>query len=96
MIHKTHTYTKMNLSSEMGPVTQNTIKKNCCQSIKTVGSVHVYAVHCAQMLHTVLHSSDPIMLGHSAKWSKEAMGHFDIVLLLTINILHSISQILQK
>jgi len=40
--------------SEMGPVRQNPIQR-------TVRSVHMRAVHCAQLLHTTLRRSDPII-----------------------------------
>jgi len=40
--------------SEMGPVRQNTIQR-------TVMSVHVCALHCAQLLHTILHRTDLII-----------------------------------
>jgi len=43
--HKIHTYTKKESKhSEMGPVRQNPIQR-------TVRSVHVCALHCAQVLH---------------------------------------------
>jgi len=40
--------------SEMGPVRQNQIQR-------TVRSVHVCALHCAQLLHTILHTTDLII-----------------------------------
>jgi len=40
--------------SEMGPVRQNSIQR-------TVRSVHVCAVHCVQLLHTILHRTDLII-----------------------------------
>jgi len=46
--HKIHTYKNKSKHSEMGPVRQNPIHK-------TVRSVHVCALHCAQLLHTILH-----------------------------------------
>jgi len=44
----------MNLSSEMGPVRQNPIQR-------TVRSIHVCALHCAQLLHTILHKRNLII-----------------------------------
>ena len=38
----------------MGPVRQNPIQR-------TVSSVHVCAVHCVQLLHTMLHRTDLII-----------------------------------
>jgi len=49
VIQKIHTYihTKMNLEhSEMGPVRRNLIQR-------PVRSVHMCALHCAQLLHTI-------------------------------------------
>jgi len=46
--------TKLNLSTEMGPVRQNPIQR-------TVRSVHVCALHCAQSLHTILQRTDLII-----------------------------------
>jgi len=44
-----NTYTKMNLKhSEMGPAKQNPIQRTVC------------AVHCVQLLHTMLHRTDLI------------------------------------
>ena len=40
--------------SEMDPVKQNPIQR-------TVRSVHVCALHCAQLLHTILHRTDLII-----------------------------------
>jgi len=40
--------------SEMGPVRQNPIHR-------TVRSVHMCALHCAQLLHTILHRTDLII-----------------------------------
>ena len=40
--------------SEMGPVRQNPIQQ-------TVRSVHMCALHCAQLLHTILHKTDLII-----------------------------------
>ena len=42
------------MHSEMGPVRQNPIQR-------TVRSVHVCALHCAQLLHTVLHRTHLII-----------------------------------
>jgi len=38
----------------MGPVRQNPIQR-------TVRSVHMCALHCAQLLHTILHRTDVII-----------------------------------
>jgi len=38
----------------MGPVRQNPIQR-------TVRSIHVYALHCAQLLHTILRRTDLII-----------------------------------
>jgi len=38
----------------MGPVRQNPIQR-------TVSSVYVYAVHCVQLLHTILHRTDLVI-----------------------------------
>jgi len=40
--------------SEMGPVRQNPIQRK-------VRAVHVCALHCAQLLHTILHRTDMII-----------------------------------
>ena len=40
----------------MGPVRQNPIKR----SVRS-DSVHVCALHCAQLLHTILHRTDLII-----------------------------------
>jgi len=54
--HTENTYIHKNESkhSEMGPVRQNPIQR-------TVRSVHVCALHCAQLLHTILHRTDLII-----------------------------------
>jgi len=56
IIQKIHTYMHKNepKHSEMGPVRQNPIQR-------TVRSVHI-CVHCAQLLHTILHRTDLIIL----------------------------------
>jgi len=41
-------------NSEMGPVRQSPIQR-------TVRSVHVCALHCAQLLRTILHRTDLII-----------------------------------
>jgi len=53
---QTFTYIHKNESkhSEMGPVRENPIQR-------TVRSVHVCALHCAQLLHTLLHRTDLII-----------------------------------
>jgi len=55
-IQKIHTYIHKNESkhSEMEPVKQNPIQR-------PVRSVHVCALHCAQLLHTILHGTDLII-----------------------------------
>jgi len=53
--NNTHnTYKNESKHSEMGPVRQNPIQR-------TVRSVHVRALHCAQLLHTILHRTDLII-----------------------------------
>jgi len=42
------------MHSEMVPVRQNPIQR-------TVRSVHICALHCAQLLHTILHTTDLII-----------------------------------
>jgi len=42
------------MHSEMGPVRQNQIQR-------TVRSVHMCALHCAQLLHIILHRTDLII-----------------------------------
>jgi len=58
VIQKIHTHIHENESkhsdSEMGPVRQNSIQR-------PVRSVHVCALHCAQLLHTILHRTDLIV-----------------------------------
>ena len=56
VIQKIHTYIHKNESKhrEMGPVRQNPIQR-------PVRSVHVRALHCAQLLHTILHRTDLII-----------------------------------
>jgi len=53
---KVHTYIHKNESkhSEMGPVRHNLIQRS-------VRSVHVCALHCAQLLHTILHRTGLII-----------------------------------
>ena len=48
---------KWSKHSEMGPVRQNNFQR-------TVRSVHTYvcALHCAQLLHTILHRTDLIII----------------------------------
>ena len=54
--HTENTYIHKNESkhSEMGPVRQNPIQR-------TVRSVHVCALHCTQLLHTILYRTDLII-----------------------------------
>jgi len=58
VILKIHTFTYIHKNeskhSEMGPVRQNPIQR-------PVRSVHVCALHCAQLLHTILHRTDVII-----------------------------------
>ena len=60
VIQKIHTFTYIHKNeskhSEMGPVRQNPIQR-------PVRSVHmiVCALHCAQLLHTILHRTDLII-----------------------------------
>jgi len=54
VIHKKHTHKNESQHSEMGPVRQNPIQR-------TVRSVHVCALHCAQLLHTILYRTDLII-----------------------------------
>jgi len=53
-MHKIHIHKNESKHSEMGPVRQNPIQR-------TVRSVHVCALHCAQLLHTKLHRTDLII-----------------------------------
>jgi len=49
-----NTYKNESKHSEMGPVRQNPIQR-------PVRSVHVCALHCPQLLHTILHRTDLII-----------------------------------
>ena len=56
-MHTTHSNTQYKNESrhtEMGPVRQNPIQR-------IVRSVHVCTLHCAQLLHTILHRTDLII-----------------------------------
>jgi len=65
--------------SEMGPVRQNPIQK-------TARSVHVCALHCTQLLHTILLRTDLIIFPLTLQtitialmmsiWGKKGGGHF--------------------
>jgi len=52
--HVTIIYKNESKHSEMGPVRQNHIQR-------TLVSVHVCALHCAQLLCTILHRTDLII-----------------------------------
>jgi len=58
VIQKIHTFTYIHKNeskhSEMGPVRQNPIRR-------PVRSVYVCVLHCAQLLHTILHRTDLII-----------------------------------
>ena len=54
------------MHSELGPVRQNPIQR-------TVSSVHVCAVHCAQLLHTILHRADLIIFPLGLQVNRDVM-----------------------
>ena len=68
----------------MGSVRQNPVQK-------TVSSVHMCAVHCVQLLHTILHRTD-LIISPLALQTKTLSFHFvtsySIVIVYTCTLAH--------